>query len=225
VKPVVSERLERAEEPWIDVTVPIRRGMVHWPDNPPIDVAQTHLLEQGDDAMVSRISLGVHSGTHVDAPVHFIEGGSGVDSVRLDRLMGLARLVDFGEVDRIEPSHLEPLDVRPRERLLLKTRNSRHWDETKFRRDFIHLSTAAARFLVARGVWTIGIDYLSVGGMETGAETHRVLLAKDVCIIEGLDLSGASPGLYDLVCLPLRLEGLDGAPARVVLRSVHERRT
>jgi arylformamidase len=210
--------LHVSEEPWIDVTVPIRDGMLHWPGNPAIAITQTEHLERGDDATVSSISLGAHTGTHVDAPVHFIVGGSGVERIGLDRLIGPARVVDLGEIDRIERNDLEPLDLRPRDRVLFKTKNSRYWQERQFRPDYTCVSPQAACWLVEREVWTVGIDYLSIGCVESGVETHRTLLGKDVCIIEGLDLSRVEPGAYDLICLPLRLEGLDGAPARVVLR-------
>jgi arylformamidase len=214
------ERLivEASEERWIDISVPIRHGMVHWPDNPPVVITQPMHLERGDDATVSRVSLGVHTGTHVDAPVHFIAGGTGVDRIGLDRLIGPARVVDLGEVLRITPAELEPLGIRPGARVLFKTRNSRYWNEDRFRADYSYVSLDAARWLVDRDVWTVGIDYLSIGGGETGVETHRVLLGEDVCVIEGLNLAQIEDGMYDLVCLPLRLEGLDGAPARVILR-------
>jgi arylformamidase len=208
------------DEAWIDVTVPIRDGMVHFPGDPEIVVTQTAHLERGDDATVSKLSLGVHTGTHVDAPVHFILDGAGVDRVPLERLMGPARVIELGDVDRIGPSDLDVFDVGPGERLLFKTKNSRRWAEDRFRADYVCLSPPAARLLAERGVWTIGIDYLSIGGMDSGVETHRALLEAGVCIIEGLDLSSVESGSYDLVCLPLRLEGLDGAPARVILRRV-----
>jgi len=215
--------LDAAEEPWMDVTVPIRDGMVHWPDNPEIRIVQTQHLERGDDATVSAISLGVHTGTHVDAPVHFIAGASGVDAIPLARLVGPARVIDVGDVDRIRPVHVESANVGSRERVLFKTKNSRHWQEERFRSDYTFLSSEAARWLVDRGVWTIGIDYLSIGGMDSGVETHQVLLSAGVCIIEGLDLSRIVAGSYDMLCLPLRLEGLDGAPARVFMRRRVER--
>jgi len=192
--------------------------MLHWPGNPAIAISQPQHLERGDDATVSLLSLGVHTGTHVDAPVHFLVNGAGVDSIGFDRLIGPARVLDVGDALRIKPSDIASEDIRANERILFKTRNSRHWGEKDFRPDYTCLSTEAARFLVERGVWTIGIDYLSMGCMDTGVETHRVLLGADVCIIEGLDLSRVESGLYDLICMPLRLEGLDGAPARVVLR-------
>jgi arylformamidase len=215
--------LDVSEEPWIDVTVPIRDGMLHWPGNPAIVITQTEHLERGDDATVSSISFGAHTGTHVDAPAHFIVGGTGVERIGLDRLIGPARVVDLGEVERIDPSHLESVDLRPQDRVLFKTRNSRHWQERQFRPDYTFLSPEAARWLVQRDVWTVGIDYLSIGGIESGVETHRILLGVGICIIEGLDLSRVGPGAYDLICLPLRLEGLDGAPARVVLRRLERR--
>jgi arylformamidase len=207
-----------SEESWIDVSVPIQSGMVHWPGNPEIVITQTQHLQRGDEATVSSVSLGVHTGTHVDAPAHFIADGAGVDAIRLDRLIGPARVLDMGEVDRIRPSDLEVCAIGAGDRVLFKTRNSRHWGEKRFRTDYTCLVPEAAGWLAARGVWTIGIDYLSIGSMESGVETHRPLLAAGICIIEGLDLSRVEPGAYDLVCLPLRLEGLDGAPARVVLR-------
>src|SRR5262245_53432795 len=112
-----------SEGAWIDVTVPIRSGMLHWPGNPAIVITQTEHLQRGDDATVSSISLAAHTGTHVDAPVHFIVDGAGVDRVRLDRLIGPARVLDMGEVDRIRPSDIEVLDIRARDRVLFKTRN------------------------------------------------------------------------------------------------------
>lgn len=210
--------MNQSKELWVDVSVPIRNGMVHWPGNPEVKIVQTQDLERGDPATVSHLSLGTHTGTHVDAPAHFIVHGAGIDRVSLERLIGPARVLDLGEIDRITPAHVDPADIRPGDRVLFKTGNSAHWDETQFRSDYTYLSFEAANHLVERGVWTVGIDYLSIGGMDRGAETHHVLLAAGVCIIEGLDLSRVEQGWYDLVCLPLRLEGLDGSPARVVLR-------
>jgi len=205
---------------WVDVTVPIRGGMLHWPGNPEVVVTQTEHLQRGDAATVSLVSLGVHTGTHVDAPVHFIVDGAGVDSIRLDRLIGPARVLELGEVARIRRGDLEAQDIHTGDRILFKTRNSRYCQEgvNDFRSDYTALAPDAAVWLAERGVRTVGIDYLSVGAADSGAETHRPLLAAGICIIEGLDLSRVGPGLYDLICLPLRLEGLDGAPARVVLR-------
>ena len=205
---------------WIDVSVPVRSGMVHWPDNPPIELVRTMDMARGDPATVSRLSLGVHSGTHVDAPVHFVAGGGGVDAIPLDRLLGEARVVEVSDGPSIGATQLRVVDPRPGERLLFKTRNSaRCWTADRFLPDFVHLSVEAAALLAERQVRTVGIDYLSIAGMEEGVPTHVALLEKGICIIEGLDLSSVQPGSYELICLPLRLAGADGAPARVLLRA------
>lgn len=210
----------RAPPTWIDVSVPVRSGMVHWPDNPPIELVRIMDMAKGDPANVSRLSLGVHTGTHVDAPVHFVADGAGVDAIPLDQLLGEARVVEVGDGPSIGASQLSAVDPRPGERLLLKTRNSaRGWKTDRFLADFVHLSLDGAALLAERQVRTVGIDYLSIAGMDEGVPTHVALLEKGICIIEGLDLSSVEPGSYELICLPLRLSGADGAPARVLLRA------
>jgi arylformamidase len=205
---------------WIDVSVPVRSGMVNWPDNPPIELVRTMDVGKGDPATVSRLSLGVHSGTHVDAPVHFLAGAAGVDAIPLDHLLGEARVLEVGDGPSIGVAQLRAADPRPGERLLFKTRNSaRCWQADRFVPDFVHLSVEGAALLAERSVRTVGIDYLSIAGMHEGVPTHRALLEKGICIIEGLDLSSVEPGSYEMICLPLRLAGADGAPARVVLRA------
>jgi arylformamidase len=211
-------QIDASAEPWIDVSLPIRHGMVHWPDNPGIEIDHVQHLEHGHEATVSRLSLGVHSGTHVDAPVHFMVDGVGVDRVPFERLIGPARVIDIGELERIHRQHLEPMEFRAGDRVLFKTSNSGRWEEPAFRTDYTCLSLEAGQHLAKCGIFTVGIDYLSIGSMRRGVQTHLVLLQAGVCIIEGLDLSQAGTGWYDLICLPLRLEGLDGSPARVLLR-------
>ena len=213
--------LTGSDEPWVDVSVPIRNGMPHWPGNPAIVITQTEHLERGDLATVSSLALGVHTGTHIDAPFHFIADGAGVESFGLDHLIGPARVFDLGDLARIRQSDLEGLGIGAGERVLFKTRNSRLWQEAEFRPDYTGLEPEAAAWLAERGVRTVGIDYLSLAVMDAPVETHVPLLAAGICIIEGLDLSSVDAGLYDLICLPLRLDGLDGAPARVVLRKAH----
>jgi arylformamidase len=210
--------LHESGEAWIDVSVPIRAGMLHWPGNPEVVVTQTEHLRRGDLATVSMVSLGVHTATHVDAPNHFLIDGAGVESLGLDGLIGPARVLDMGERARIQPADLEGQGIAAGDRVLLKTRNSRYWKDREFRRDYTALTAEAARWLTERRVRTVGIDYLSIAAMDAAPETHQPLLEAGICVIEGLDLSGVGAGLYDLICLPLRLEGLDGAPARVVLR-------
>jgi arylformamidase len=193
--------------------------MVHWPGDPAIEMVRTKDLARGDPANVSRLTLGVHSGTHVDAPIHFIPGAAGIDAVPLTDLIGPVRVLRIEDPQSIGVAELRAFEPREGERLLFRTRNStRVWGKPKFVPDFVYLSLEGARFLAERKVCCVGTDYLSIGGHDHGVETHRALLEVGICIIEGLDLSKVEPGSYEMVCLPIRLAGADGAPARVVLR-------
>ncbi len=199
-----------------DITVPIRADMPIYAGDPDVELERASSIADGGHANVSKLSMGVHTGTHVDAPVHFIEGAPGMESVSLDALCGPAVVVDATSISggSIGQSDLEAIDITPgAERVLLKTRNSELWNRKEFTRDFLRLDGSGARFVVARGIRTIGIDYLSVGDREA----HRELLGAGVVPIEGLDLRQIEPGEYTLVCLPLDLVGSDGAPARAIL--------
>lgn len=209
-----------AASPWIDVSVPLRDGMVHWPGDPPISIRRVSDVEHGDSHTLSELAMGSHSGTHVDAPLHFIRQGAGIDRMPLDIAVGRARVIDIKDSESVKVADLEPLQIRRGERVLFKTRNSpRAWQSNAFVEDFVFVSDEAGDYLVQRGVALVGVDYLSVGGYRhKGSNIHRALLGSGIWIIEGLDLSGVRPGDYDLICLPLRLEQGDGAPARVILR-------
>ncbi len=204
---------------WIEASVPIRDGMVHWPGDPAVEVVRVSDLERGDPATVSRLSAGVHSGTHVDAPLHYVAGAAGVDQIPVDTLIGEARAVAIRDPRAVDVPELREIDPRPGERLLFRTRNTpRCWQTDRFVEDFVFITPEAARLLAERRVRLVGIDYLSVGAADDGAATHRILLEAGVCIVEALDLSAVEPGTYEMLCLPLRLAGGDGAPARVLLR-------
>jgi arylformamidase len=206
---------------WIDVTVPIRAGMVSYPRNPPIEVSQVESLARGGHATVSKISLGVHTGTHVDAPAHFIPGGSGVDRIPLDALMGRARVLGVPDVRRIDAAVLRTLEISSGDRILLKTLNSpRAWDSPGFFEGYAHVTPEGAQYLADRRIRTFGIDYLSVGVTGENSDTHRALLAANICVLEGLNLTPVVPGEYELLALPLLLAGADGAPTRVLLRPI-----
>jgi arylformamidase len=199
-----------------DASVPIRDGMLHYAGNPPVHVTRVSSLEEGDPANVSELDMGAHSGTHVDAPDHFLEGGAGAEALPLEALIGPAEVVDATAATvALDLVTLRSLELPPRgtERILFKTRNSQLWSRDEFTRDFVRLDGKAAAYLVERGARLLGIDYLSIGD----AEAHRVLLGAGVVCVEGLDLRGIEPGPYELVCLPLKLVGSDGAPARAVL--------
>lgn len=204
---------------WIDISVPIRPGMVHYPGDPGVALRHEKHLDRGDAATVSLLELGVHTGTHVDAPVHFFRGGNGIDDLLLDDLIGPARVVHFPDASIITAQDLARAEIAPGERILLRTRNSTYWTSDTFVEDYTHLDTSAARALAEQRVRMIGIDYLSIGGGEDGPEVHRILLSAGIIIVEGLDLSGVPAGHYDVVCLPIKIAGGDGAPARVAVRA------
>lgn len=206
-----------SRSPWRDVSLPLRSGMAHWPGNPPVRIERVRDMRRGDHSNVSLVSMGSHTGTHVDAPAHFLQGGAGVDAMPYEAANGPARVVHARERDAIGPRALDGL--RRGERVLFKTRNSARPGGTRFREKFVFLSIEAGRRAVDIGLRTVGVDYLSVGGYRAnGEEIHRVLLSAGIWIIEGLDLSAIRPGRYDLACLPLRIAGGDGAPARAMLR-------
>ena len=212
--------IDKAKQPWIDISVPLRDAMVHWPSDPPVSIKRVKDIEQGDTANLSVISMGAHSGTHVDAPIHFVKQGQGIDSIPIDNLVGRARVIEIRDPESIKPEELVGHRIRSGERILFKTENSSHaWQKDEFIEDFVFISDAAADFLVGRGVRLIGIDYLSVGSFKHGGRyAHKTLLSSGVWTIEGLNLSNVPQGNYDLICLPLRIVGGDGAPARAILR-------
>ncbi len=207
---------------WIDVSIPLKDGMLHWPGDPPVSITRVKDIEKGGSANLSMMSMGTHSGTHVDAPVHFVPDGRGVDEANISALVGHARVIEIDDATAVTADELASHRIRKGERLLFKTRNSRGpWYELPFMEDFVYLSDAGARFLADRGVKLVGIDYLSAGSYRHGGKkVHQSLLSSGVWLVEGLDLSAASSGSYFMICLPLRLVGGDGAPARVVLRGL-----
>jgi arylformamidase len=204
---------------WIDISVPIYAGMVHWPGDPPVEISRRMHLDRGDICTVSHLALGVHTGTHVDAPSHFLRGAKGVDSLSLEAMVGPARVIETLETAAIGEAELSGREIERGDRILLKTSNStRCWNNDAFVPDFAHLTLDGAAYLAGVGVRTIGIDYLSIGHGDEGPAVHRALLGAQILIIEGLNLSDVEPGEYDLVCLPLKIRGGDGAPARALLR-------
>ena len=204
-----------------DVSVPVRHGGLVYPGNPPISITAVQSIAQGDTANVSRIDLGSHTGTHVDAPLHFMDGGAGVDELPLDVLVGPARLIAFGDdVMAVGEAGLRRHDLNGVTRLLIKTRNSA-WlasGSSEFHPDFTHVAPDGADYLVSIGVRLVGVDYLSVEQFRSPHHrTHKTLLSNGVVIVEGLVLTEPPPGDYELYCLPMLLAGIDGAPARAVL--------
>ena len=202
-----------------DISVPIRSGGIVYPGNPEIDITLQQAVAKGAGANVSAIRFGSHTGTHADASRHFFDDGQPVDQIPLDRLIGPALLVSFpDDVRAIGAAELKAHDLKGRKRILLRTRNSALLSQKQFAPDYTYLAPDGAEYLVEKGIELVGIDYLSIEQFHSGHHrTHRTLLAKSVVILEGLDLSVPPPGEYQLICLPLRIEGCDGAPARAVL--------
>jgi arylformamidase len=219
---VFSEEATVITQDWIDVSIPLHTGMVCWPGNPAVEIERMLTIEGGDGCNVSRMSLGAHTGTHVDAPIHFLPEGIGVHAAPLEAMMGLARVIEIQDSVSIKVAELKTHHIQPGERILFKTLNSpRCWQTDRFVDDFVYVSAAAAEYLASLPVQTVGVDYLSVGGFYAdGQETHQALLSGGVWIIEGLNLTGVRPGNYQLICLPLRMTDADGAPARVLLSPI-----
>jgi arylformamidase len=211
-----------ARRAWIDVSVPVRAGMAHWPGDPEVKLERAMSIAKGEEANVTRIDMSAHTGTHMDAPLHYFDEDPGIEALPLDAVMGPARVIRIEGEEPIDRGQLEGLDIRGGERILFRTTNSdRPWWERDFDPTFVHVSVEAAELLGEVGVALMGIDYLSVGAYRSdGAETHRALLGAGVWVVEGLDLSEVEPGDYGLICLPVKLVGSDGAPARVLLRPV-----
>ncbi len=206
-----------------DISIPITPGMPVWPGDPAVSVQRVSKIEDGDDANVSHFSMSAHTGTHVDAPFHFIKDGNPLDQVPLSLMMGRAYVLHLPDVDLITAAVLAQAEIPPRtRRVLFKTRNSDIWarGEREFQTDFVALSADGAQFLVDRGVKLVGIDYLSAAPYKQSRPTHEILLKAGILILEGVNLSEVEQGRYTLYCLPLNLQGVDGAPARAILVGV-----
>lgn len=203
-----------------DVTVAIRPSMAIWPGDPEIHLERVQKMEDGADANVSRLEMSVHTGTHVDAPFHFLSDGGMVDELPLDLLVGPCVVIEIPDRDVIDAvavraAHL-PAGI---ERVLFKTRNTAIWREKpdEFQSDFVAVDGSGAEELVRLGVRLVGIDYLSIAPFDSPLAAHQICLGAGMVVVEGLDLSNVQPGNYTLCCLPLKLAGAEGAPARVAL--------
>ena len=204
---------------FIDISLPLREGMIVYEGDPDIAVTPALALERGDPANVSMLRLGTHTGTHMDAPRHFIDGAAGIDTLALDVLIGPALVAAIDVEGLIEPRHLASVPLDGHTRVIFKTRNSALWERASFAREYVALSLAAALQLIERGVKLVGIDYLSIEAFgAVGHPVHKALLGAGIVILEGLDLRRVTPGVYELFCLPLRIAGGDGSPCRAVLR-------
>jgi arylformamidase len=204
-----------------DITLTINPDMPVWPGDPAVILERVKKIEAGSNANVSRLDAGVHTGTHVDAPRHFIMGEKGIDELDLNVLVGAAQVVELAQnIAEIDEKVIRQAGILPEtRRILFKTRNSQLWaqQENIFQTDFVGINLDGARALVQMGIQLVGIDYLSVAPFKRSRPTHEVLLSAGIVVVEGLDLSKIKPAMYQLYCLPMKLGGSDGAPARAIL--------
>jgi arylformamidase len=207
----------------VDVSVSLRPGMPHWPSQPGFERDVLKSIEQGAHDTVSALRFGAHTGTHIDAPLHFIAGGGGIESIDLEACVGPGWVAELAAVTgAISADDLERAGIpASTTRLLAKTRNSGWSRETAFREDFCAFDASGAQWCVERGMCLVGIDYLSIepyGSGNIGNPTHRTLLGAGVVVVEGVELADVEPGAWDILALPVKIDGGDGAPARVLLR-------
>jgi arylformamidase len=206
-----------------DITVPLTTQMPIWPGCKGIRITQIKRMDKGDPYNLSRLAINLHTGTHVDAPIHFLQNGATVEKLSLDVLVGTCYVAHLPEAADITAGNLNDLNLPSGiERLLLRTRNSELWaaKTIEFRKDFVALTHDAAQWIVDKGIRLIGIDYLSVQRFYDDSRTHQILLGADIIALEGLNLTGINAGFYELICLPLKLVGAEGAPARAILRQM-----
>jgi arylformamidase len=205
--------------PLIDVSVPLDANLPSYPHNTPFSLEAIQRIARGGSSNVSTLHMSAHSGTHVDAPRHFFDDQPGTEALSLDLLIGRARVIEVGSRAGVAAEDLASIDLAEDIRLLIKTSNSRLWGSPEFHEDYVGVLESGAKHLVAHGIKVVGVDYLSVEKYHNpGAPAHHILLGAGVIVIEGLNLRSVEPGVYDMYCLPLRVVGSDGAPARVVLR-------
>lgn len=207
--------------PIYDISLTISPGMPVWPGDPAVELTQLASIDQGANANVSHLSFGVHTGTHIDAPHHFLNDHQTVETLPLEVLTGPCHVLQLDDgVASLSAEVLAAAQIpADAQRLLFRTRNSQLWAQgvREFRTDFVAIPLDGAEWLVRRGVRLVGVDYLSVSPYKNSRPTHEALLKAGVVIVEGLDLSQVQAGPYQLYCLPLKIGGSDGAPARAIL--------
>jgi arylformamidase len=206
---------------WIDIGTSIEPDLVVWPGDPKIAIEQLATVAK-DGYNLTKISLSAHSGTHMDAPFHYLSKGKTIDQIDVNRLIGEVKVFQI-DSKVVSAKDLMNLEIEEGDNIFLKTINSEQdWQNMPFLKDFVYIDESAARYLVEKKINMIGIDYLSIAHPENGVEVHRILLANEVVIVEGLRLKEINEGNYEMICLPMKIKGGDGAPVRVVLRGIGE---
>ena len=203
----------------IDVSLPLDARLPTYPHNTPFSLEAIKRMARGDSSNVSTLHMSAHTGTHVDAPRHYFDAGAGTETLPLELLIGRARVIEIDTRTGVAAEDLQDIDLSDDIRVLIKTQNSQLWGSPEFHADYVGVTESGATHLVEHGIKVVGVDYLSVEQFRSpGGPAHHVLLGAGTIVIEGLDLRDVDTGVYDMFCLPLRIVGSDGAPARVVLR-------
>lgn len=207
---------------WIDISVGVSEGMPTWPGDPSLHFERVLDQNNGDVCTLTKVSMSAHTGTHMDAPLHFVRNTPTIEQMPIDATVGRARVIRIENSTAIHRDELLRWSIQPGERILFRTANSdKDWENLPFNEKFIFIARDGAEYLAECGVLTVGVDYLSVGGFrQDSVETHVALLGNGIWVIEGLKLGHVEPGEYELVCLPLKWAGAEGAPARAILRPV-----
>lgn len=204
-----------------DITLPVSNDLPVWPGDPPVSIMVTKSILKGDQCNITKIQMGTHTGTHVDAPLHFLKDGTTIDTIPIETFIGPCLVVELDSEALIEKNDFQKYNLSGYSRILIKTRNSELWAKniSSFDTNYVALGINAAQYLIENTISLIGIDYLSIEAFQSySSPVHKLLLKNNVTILEGLNLSGVKAGVYELICLPLKLHGCEGAPARVLLR-------
>lgn len=204
-----------------DISLPVSSTLPVWPGDPQVALIAAASLSNGDPCNLTEIRMGAHTGTHIDAPYHFLSDGAKIDAIALSTLIGPCLVVDVDAQEMIRKDDLIKQNLAGHSRIIFKTRNSQLWTRSsgKFTADYVAMDTEAASYLAGMKIVLVGIDYLSVDAYQSaGALVHRIFLQNNIVILEGLNLSDVAAGVYELICAPLRLVGCEAAPARALLR-------
>jgi arylformamidase len=234
----VSSQMQPDVSGWIDISIPFRHKMLHFPDGPAPTVIRLRDHNRGDNTTTSDLHCVTHTGTHIDAPLHFIRNGNTIDKMPLDTTIGLARVIEIRDPESIKIEELADYNIQKGERILFKTLNSsRVYNSNEFSFKFVYIVPEAAEYLVERGIRLIGFDYIVIAVWETEKDypsnaeyldksgihrVHRTFLKNNVYILEGINLSGVKAGQYELIALPIRLENGDAGLTRAILRPLNK---
>jgi len=204
-----------------DISLPISKDLPVWPGDPSVSLMMTSSILKGDQCNITRMQMGAHTGTHIDAPYHFLKGAATTDAIPLETFIGPCFVVELDAEGLIEKKDFREYNLNGHSRILIKTRNSELWANniSSFDKNYVALGIDAAQYLVEMNTILVGIDYLSIESFQSdGCPVHKLLLKNNITILEGLNLSGVKAGVYELICMPLKLQGCEGSPARALLR-------